>query len=125
MAALNVSKDDLRKMDLGALVRKSIVYDDKETGTRVIEYEFERGTVNKTEWYDAPNFLSAVSEIRNDNQGKRFDSSSALGTKIATIPMWLWAREIAPRSKDGNHSSLKKLLNSDDLKPFRTFEGKI
>jgi hypothetical protein len=123
---LNVSADELRKMDLGAHLATHVIYDDGST--RVEEHEFELGSVQKTTWYRPEPFMSAVKEQANDNQGKTFkqlETSEELGTKIGTYPMWMWAREIAPRQKDGNEKSLKKWLNEGDGKAFRTFEKTI
>lgn len=123
---LNIPKDVLKQMDLGTLLRKEVIYDDALTGTRVVDYEFELGTVRKTEWYGAQKFIDGVTEQRNNNIGTKFtDEKAAIGTKIASIPMHIWAREIAPRQKDGNQESLKKLLNSAGFAPFRTKEGTI
>ncbi|MEP7454300.1 hypothetical protein [Phyllobacterium sp. SB3] len=123
---LNITKEDLKSMDLGALVGKRLVADDTINGIRIYEYEFELGTVRKTEWYAAKEFIDFVAEERNNNIGSKFtDENAAIGTKIASIPMHLWAREIAPRQRDGNQESLRKLLNSAEFKPFRTKEGNI
>ncbi|PSH64660.1 hypothetical protein [Phyllobacterium sophorae] len=124
---LNISKDIIKSMDLGALLRTEVIYDDAFTGTRIIEYEFELGTVRKTQWYGAQKFIDGITELRNNNIGNKFNDGedNAVGTKVASIPMHIWAREIAPRQKDGNQESLKKLLNSADFAPFRTKEGTI
>jgi hypothetical protein len=120
----NVSQDELRKMDLGSLVRKNMIFDDPKMGIRVIEYEFELGTVNKTIWYAQNAFMDALKEIRNNNIGTKSDTKSAMGTKVATIPMHIWAREVAPRQKDGNDTSLKKWLNGEGS-IFKVRDGEV
>lgn len=120
---VNVSADDLRKMDLGKLVRKTVLFDDAISGTRVIEHEYELGTVNETIWYGQDVFLDAVKEQRNT--GSPIDNKSVMGTKVATIPMHIWAREVAPRQKDGNQASLKRWLNDGAGQLFKIRDGKI
>lgn len=118
---LHVSKDDLRKIDLGSLLRKEVTFNDPISGTRIWEYEFERGTVRKTEWYGEGAFINAVSEERKSTDGQRFGDIR----KVASVPMHVWAREIAPRQRDGNEGSLKRWLNGDKGAPFRTFKGRV
>lgn len=118
---INVSKDDLSKIDLGALVSKEVLFNDPISGTRVWEYEFERGTVRKTEWYGEGAFLAATSEELKATDGQRFGDAR----KVASVPMHVWAREIAPRQRDGNDASIKRWLNGDAGKAFRTFKGKV
>ncbi len=120
-AHLNITKGDLAKMDLGALVEKRLMFQDPAAGTRVWEYEFEHATVNKTEWYGAQQFVDATQNQLKETDGQRFGDTR----KIATIPMHIWAREVAPRAKDGNDSSIKKWLNSGDGKAFRVFKGDV
>jgi len=117
----NIKPSDLGRMNLGALLQKRVVVDDPVSGTRVWEFEFENATVQKTEWYGEGEFLSANAEEINDNDGQRFGDMR----KVASVPMHVWAREIAPRLKDGNDGSLKRWLNSSDNRPFRTFKGNI
>lgn len=117
----NITKDDLRKIDLGALLSKEVMFDDPISGTRVWEYEFERGTIRKTEWYGEGAFINAVSEERKSTDGQRFGDTR----KVASVPMHVWAREIAPRQRDGNDGSLKRWLNGDKGAPFRTFKGTV
>lgn len=118
---LHVSKDDLRNIDLGALVRKEVTFNDPISGTCVWEYEFERGTVRKTEWYGEAAFINAVSEERKSTEGQRFGEMR----KVARVPMHVWARELAPRIRDGNDGSVKRWLNGDKAAAFRTFRGKV
>ena len=118
---LHLTGDELRKMDLGALKSTSVLFDDPVAGTRIMEYEFDLGTVHKTEWYAADDFIEAVTEERNASEGDRFGDMR----RVATIPMHIWAREIAPRQSDGNTGSIKRWLNSDRAKAFRTFKGKV
>lgn len=118
---LHLSKDDLQKIDLGALVSKEVLFNDPISGTRIWEYEFERGTVRKTEWYGEGAFIDSVSEERKETEGQRFGEMR----KVASVPMHVWARDIAPRLRDGNDGSIKSWLNGDKGKAFRTFRGKV
>ena len=83
--------------------------------------EFERGTIRKTEWYGEAAFIDAVSDERKSTDGQRFGDTR----KVASVPMHVWAREIAPRQRDGNDGSLKRWLNGDKGAPFRTFKGTV
>lgn len=123
MAQININKDDLKKMELGALIDQHVIFQDPVMGTTVIEYEFELGTIHKTMWYGEQTFMDGVKELRNT--GSKTDLNSALGTKVASIPMHIWAREVAPRTKDGNEESLKKWLNDGAGKAFKVRDGNI
>jgi hypothetical protein len=60
-------------------------------------------------------------EAYNASLGQRWKD----GQVAARIPMSIWAREIAPRQRDGNTASLKRWLNDSENRAFRTFEGNI
>lgn len=118
---LNISKNDLGRLQLGALIRKDVVYHDPASGTRVWEYEYEKATIRKTEWYGEARFMEEAASLRKESDGQRFGD----GKVVASVPMHVWAREIAPRVKDGNQSSLKRWLNASENAGFRTFRGKV
>lgn len=117
----NIKPSDLGRLDTGALLRKEVVFHDPASGTRIWEYEFEKATIRKTEWYGEAQFLETASELRKESDGQRFGD----GKVVASVPMHVWAREIAPRVKDGNDGSIKRWLNNPDNLAFRTFKGKV
>lgn len=117
----NIKPADLGRLNLGPLIRKQVVFDDPVAGTRIWEFEFEKATIQKTEWYREAEFLSSNAEEMNGSEGQRFGETR----KVASVPMHIWAREIAPRLKDGNDGSLKRWLNSSDNRAFRTFKGNV
>lgn len=58
------------------------------------------------------------------SQGQRF-SDEPIGTKMASIPLNIFYRDLAPRLKDGDKDFVKWFLNHDDNRPYRTFRGKV
>lgn len=60
----------------------------------------------------------------NDSHGKRF-RDDAMGTKIASTPLNIFYRDIAPRLQHGDDDYLKWWLNHDDNRPYRTFRGRV
>lgn len=118
---VNVTPEDLRHMDLGALIGKTLISDNPEEGRRVWEFEFELGSIHKTEWYAANDFLEATKAARNETDGQRWGDTR----RIATVPMHIAVREWFPRIKDGNDGSLKRWLNDSENRPFRTFNGTV
>lgn len=60
----------------------------------------------------------------NDSFGKRF-RDDPLGTKIASAPLNVFYRDIAPRIKEGDEDFLKWWLNHGNNRPYRTFRGTV
>ena len=58
------------------------------------------------------------------SQSQRF-SDEAIGTKMASIPLNIFYRDLAPRLKEGDKDFVKYWLNRDDNRPYRTFRGKV
>jgi hypothetical protein len=78
--------------------------------------------VYRTTYYAADDPLYDLNETAyNASLGQRWKD----GQVAARIPMAIWAREIAPRQRDGNTASLKRWLNDPDHQAFRTFAGAI
>lgn len=118
----NFKASDLGRLpDLGALLHRRVFSDDPELGIRVHEFEFEKGTIYRTEYYAANEFMEFNRTQNNDTASERFGDTR----KVASVPLHIWVQEIAPRFQDGNHQSLKKWLNDADNRPFRTFKGKV
>jgi hypothetical protein len=59
----------------------------------------------------------------NDSYGKRF-RDDAIGTKMASVPLNVFYRDVAPRLRDGDQDFMKWFLNHDNNRPYRTFRGK-
>lgn len=99
-----------------------LVYHDPLYGTRVWEKDMGDGTsVRRTEYYASQEFMEANKRQRNEGEGKRWEG----GKIVASIPMHIWAREIAPRMRDGNDASVKRWLNDPDNVAYRTFKGRV
>lgn len=60
----------------------------------------------------------------NDSLGKRF-ADEPIGTRIASTPLNVFYRDIAPRLKDGDSDFMKWWLNRDENRPYRTFRGLV
>lgn len=68
--------------------------------------------------------LEANRQSLNDSYGQRF-RDDPVGTRIASIPLNIFFRDIAPRLKEGDTDHMKWWLNKDDNRPYRTFRGRI
>ncbi len=60
----------------------------------------------------------------NESHGKRF-SDDAIGTKIASTPLNVFYRDLAPRLQYGDSDFMKWWLNHPDNRPYRTFRGRV
>lgn len=60
----------------------------------------------------------------NDSHGKRF-RDDPVGTKIASTPLNIFYRDLAPRLKEGDRDFMKWWLNHEQNSPYRTFRGKV
>lgn len=100
--------------------------DNPYLGVRRWGLDTEDGTIIRTEYYQATAFMEANLAERNASLGQRFGDPMGNGMRhVASIPMHIWAREIAPRQKQQDQTSLKKWLNDSDNTAFRTFRGKV
>ncbi len=78
----------------------------------------------KTENLVEEELLARNRDDLNDSYGKRF-RDDAIGTRMASIPLNVFYRDIAPRLKDGDDDYVKWFLNRDQNRPYRTFRGKV
>jgi len=78
----------------------------------------------KTENLAEDALIAANKESFNESYGKRFDDGP-LGTKMASIPLNVFYRDIAPRLKEGDSDYVKWFLNNEQNRPYRTFRGKV
>jgi hypothetical protein len=90
-------------------------------GVRHWGLETEDGTIIRTEYYVANAFMEANQQQRNHTDGERFGNFR----HVASIPMHIWARDIAPRQQQQDQASIKKWLNASENIAFRTFRGKV
>lgn len=99
-----------------------LLSDDPVLGVRryALDLDDERSVI-RTEYYAVDAFMTANAEQYKASEGQRFGK----GRMVASIPMHIWARQIAPRMRDGNIQSLKKWLNDFDNRCFRTFRGRV
>ncbi len=78
----------------------------------------------KTENLAEEQLLAQNRESLNDSYGKRF-RDDAVGTKVASIPLNVFYRDLAPRLKEGDADYIKWFLNNANNRPYRTFRGKV
>lgn len=119
--AIPLSREEVDKLDLGALISREVAEDHPDLGYRSIDFEFERGTIRRTEYYAADTFMEANAARLRANDGARWKD----GRVVASVPMNIWAKDIAPRMRDGNTASLKRWLNDSRNRCFRTFKGRV
>lgn len=81
-------------------------------------------TFRKTENLIEADLLAQNAADFNDSHGKKF-RDDPIGTKIASTPLNVYYRDIAPRMKDGDEDFMKWWLNHENNRPFRTFRGKV
>ena len=78
-------------------------------------------TFRKTENLVEKELLERNRELLNDSQGKRFGD----GKVIASIPLNVFYRDMAPRLKEGDDDYVKWFLNHEQHRPYRTFRGRV
>lgn len=78
----------------------------------------------KTENIVEDQLLEANRESLNESYGQRF-KDDPVGTRVASIPLNVYYRDIAPRMKDGDRDFMRWFLNHDQNRPYRTFRGKV
>ncbi len=57
----------------------------------------------------------------NDSHGQRFGD----GKVVASVPLNVFYRDLAPRLKVGDEDYVKWFLNHDNHRPYRTFRGRV
>lgn len=78
----------------------------------------------KTENLAEGELIALNQQSLNESYGKRF-SDDAIGTKMASVPLNVFYRDLAPRLKEGDSDYIKWFLNSEQNRPYRTFRGKV
>jgi hypothetical protein len=78
----------------------------------------------KTENLAEDELLARNRESLNESYGKRF-RDDAIGTRIASTPLNIFYRDIAPRLKEGDRDFMRWWLNNEKNRPYRTFRGKV
>jgi hypothetical protein len=78
----------------------------------------------KTENLVEDELLKFNQESLNMSHGQRF-KDDPLGTKMASIPLNIFYRDLAPRLKEGDTDYVKWWLNNGQNRPYRTFRGKV
>lgn len=78
----------------------------------------------KTENLVEEELLARNQDSLNESHGKRF-RDDAIGTRVASVPLNVFYRDLAPRLKDGDEDYVKWFLNSDQNRPYRTFRGRL
>lgn len=78
----------------------------------------------KTENLIEDQLIAQNQESLNDSYSKRF-SNEAMGTKVASTPLNIFYRDIAPRLREGDTEFMKWWLNNEKNRPYRTFRGKV
>ncbi len=75
----------------------------------------------KTENLVEDELLAQNRERLNESHGQRFGD----GKIVASIPLNVFYRDVAPRLKDGDEDYVKWFLNHDNNRPYRTFRGRV
>lgn len=78
----------------------------------------------KTENMAEEALLKFNRESLDMSQGQKF-SDEPIGTKMASIPLNVFYRDLAPRLKEGDKDFVKWWLNNEQNRPYRTFRGKV
>lgn len=78
----------------------------------------------KTENAVEDELLKFNQESLNMSQGMRF-RDDAIGTRMASVPLNIFYRDLAPRLKDGDEDYVKWFLNHNNNRPYRTFRGRV
>ena len=99
-----------------------VLISDDGVGIRVWEKPYdEHRTIVKTEYYATEEFFGANNEEYKESVGQKFGDFR----KVASIPMHIWARQLAEAQRNGDNAYIKKFLNDYDNRCYRTFRGKI
>lgn len=80
--------------------------------------------IEKAEHIQDEELIALNQQEFNDSLTKRF-SDDAVGTKVASIPLHIYYREIAPYQTAGDKDHLKWWLDQEANRPYRTFRGQI
>lgn len=105
---------EFEKFSEDGLRRQYVYWIDREKGLGF------RKTENLTE--DA--LLKFNKESLDISHGQRF-RDDPIGTKMASVPLNVFYRDLAPRLKHGDEDYIKWFLNHDNNRPYRTFRGRV
>jgi hypothetical protein len=75
----------------------------------------------KTENLAEDTLIAVNKQQFDDSFGQRFGEE----TKVASIPLNVFYRDMAPRLKEGDEDYIKWFLNHENNRPFRTFRGRV
>lgn len=78
----------------------------------------------KTENLVEEELIARNQEDLKDSYGQRF-RDDAVGTRMASVPLNVFYRDLAPRLKDGDADYIKWFLNNEQNRPYRTFRGRV
>jgi hypothetical protein len=78
----------------------------------------------KTENLVEESLLKFNKESLDMSHGQRF-RDDPIGTKMASVPLNIFYRDLAPRLKDGDEDYVKWFLNHSENRPYRTFRGRV
>lgn len=81
-------------------------------------------TFRKTENLIEAELLEQNRVSFNESAGKRF-RDDPMGTKIASTPLNVFYRDLAPRLQEGDDDFMKWWLNHEQNRPYRTFRGRV
>ena len=98
-----------------------LVSDDPYLGVRRYVLDMGDQEVWKTEYYAKDAFFEANQAEFRESDGHKFGE----GKRVASIPMHIWARQIAPAQQNGDDGYIKKWLNDLDNRAYRTFKGRV
>lgn len=99
-----------------------LISDDPYLGVRRWSKDLDdKTTIIGTEYYAVEHFFEENALHLRESDGHRFGE----GKRVASIPMHIWSRVIAPAQREGDMAWIKKWLNDFDNRPFRTFKGRV
>jgi hypothetical protein len=75
----------------------------------------------KTENMVEDTLLAANKQQYDDSFTQRFGEEQ----KVASIPLNIFYRDVAPRLKEGDEDFTKWFLNHENNRPYRTFRGRV
>ena len=106
------------------LVRDDLDWQLYEATPEYRRYAADDGNGNmviKTEYLGDEALLEQNRQAYNDSYGQRFGD----GKVVASIPLNVYFRTIAPRLAEGDLDYVKWFLNSEQGRPYRSFRGKV
>lgn len=104
-----------------------LISDNPHLGVRRWGKDDDNGTLIRTEYYAAVPFMEANATQYRESIGEKFGSGpTGNGMRhVSSVPLHIWARELAPLEKAGDMKAIKAWHNDIDHRAFRTFRGKV